>query len=223
MTERELNSAKRKPANPIKFTITLNEEQKLAKAKILTKPYNFVMGKEGSGKTLTACQIALDKLFRREIDKIVITRPAVGTEDYGFLPGSINEKMEQWMIPIHTNLRKVYNKPDKIEKCVLEGQIELAPLGFLRGQTFDRCVVIIDEVQNVTQSQLRMILGRLGKDSIMIFCGDEGQIDLPKQEQSAVTIINKLVEDKFVSKTILTANHRHEAVSHIMSILNNLK
>jgi phosphate starvation-inducible protein PhoH len=81
------NTQKRVPKNNVKFSITLSEEQKLSKASILTHPFNFVLGKAGSGKTLLACQIALDQFFKRQVNKIVITRPTVATEDNGFLPG----------------------------------------------------------------------------------------------------------------------------------------
>ena len=88
--------AKRKPKNPIKFEITLNEEQKRAKSIILDNPITVLKGMAGSGKTLVACQVALDMLFNKEVDKIVITRPTVSKEDIGFLPGDIKEKMDPW-------------------------------------------------------------------------------------------------------------------------------
>ena len=113
------NTTKRVPKGAVKYNITLSEEQKLAKAEIRNHPFNFILGKAGSGKTLLAVQIALDKFFKREIDKIIITRPTVSNEDNGFLPGSLAEKMEPWIVPIQSNMRKVYNKPailDKMEK-----------------------------------------------------------------------------------------------------------
>ena len=119
------NRVKTPPKNNVKFSITLSDEQKKAKALILRKPFNFVLGKAGSGKTLLAVQIALDKFFKREIDKIIITRPTVSNEDNGFLPGSLAEKMEPWIVPIQSNMRKVYNKPVILEKMEKEENIEL--------------------------------------------------------------------------------------------------
>ena len=105
------NIEKTPPKGSVKFSITLSEEQKAAKQAILHHPYNFIVGKAGSGKTLLACQVALDMFFKRMINKIIITRPTVSTEDNGFLPGSEKEKMEPWLVPIRSNMRKVYNKP----------------------------------------------------------------------------------------------------------------
>ena len=105
------NKEKAPPKGNIRFSITLSEEQKLSKSQILNHPFNFVVGKAGSGKTLLAVQIALDMFFKRQVNKIVITRPTVSNEDNGFLPGSLEEKMEPWLVPIRSNMRKVYNKP----------------------------------------------------------------------------------------------------------------
>ena len=100
----EVFREKRKPKSPIKFKITLNEEQKEAKAKILKSTITLLAGSAGSGKTLLACQIALEKLFMRECDKIIITRPTVSKEEIGFLPGDLREKMDPWVQPIYQNM-----------------------------------------------------------------------------------------------------------------------
>ena len=191
------NTQKRVPKNNVRFSITLSEEQKKAKADILKHPFNFVLGKAGSGKTLLACQIALDQFFKRQVNKIVITRPTVATEDNGFLPGSEAEKMEPWLVPIRSNMRKVYNKPDLLSKMESDENIELVSLTHFRGRTFDDCVCIVDEFQNLTKQQLAMVVGRLGKGSTMIFCGDNQQIDLKD-------------------------NHRHEALDEVLNLLNTI-
>ena len=177
------NITKRQPKGSIKFSITLSEEQKSAKEQILIHPFSFIHGNAGSGKTLLAVQIALDQLFKRQYNKIIITRPTVATEDNGFLPGSEQEKMEPWLVPIKSNMRKVYNKPELLEKLESEEQIELVSLSHFRGRTFDNSVIVIDEFQNLTRSQFSMALSRLGKNSIMIFCGDNQQIDLKAWER----------------------------------------
>ena len=206
------NKQKRKPKGNVKFNITLSEEQKKAKENI---------GKAGSGKTLLAVQIALDMFFKRQYSKIIITRPTIATEDNGFLPGTEKEKLEPWLVPIMSNMRKVYNKADKIQKMVDDGDIELVSLSHFRGRTFDDSVVIVDEFQNLTKSQLRMALGRLGKDSIMIFCGDNQQIDLKDQNYSAIQDVSKIKDSEFVFKVVLEDNHRHKAIDDVLELLSS--
>jgi phosphate starvation-inducible PhoH-like protein len=214
------NKEKTPPKNDIKFSITLSEEQKLAKAKIIETPFNFILGKAGSGKTLLAVQIALDMFFKRQINKIIITRPTVSNEDNGFLPGSLNEKMEPWLVPLRSNMRKVYNKPDILEKMEKEENIELVSLAHFRGRTFDHAICIVDEFQNLTKQQLQMVLSRLGKDSLMILTGDKYQIDLKFTNDSAVHEVPKLTKSRFVNEIILLDNHRHEALDEILKLLN---
>ena len=214
------NKVKTPPKTSIQFAITLSEEQKQAKEAILLKPFNFVLGKAGSGKTLLACQIALDLFFKRQIEKIVITRPTVSNEDNGFLPGSLDEKMEPWLVPIRSNMRKVYNKPDILSKMESEEKIELVSLTHFRGRTFDDAIVVIDEFQNLTKQQLQMVLSRLGKDSTMILCGDNQQIDLKHKNDSAIHEVAKLQGSEYVTKIILKDNHRHPALEDVLSLLN---
>ena len=215
------NVEKKAPKGTVKFSITLSEEQKLAKESILRHPFNFVVGNAGSGKTLLATQIALDQFFKREYNKIIITRPTVSTEDNGFLPGSEKEKMEPWLVPIRSNMRKVYNKPAILEKMETDESIELVSLAHFRGRTFNNSIVIIDEFQNLTRSQLAMVLGRLGKDSTMILCGDNQQIDLKDRNYSAINEVAKIIGSKYVNKIILTDNHRHESLIEVLELLKN--
>lgn len=202
-----------------KFSISLSEEQKNAKTQILEHPFNFITGKAGSGKTLLAVQIALDQLFKKQCEKIVITRPTVSNEDNGFLPGSLEEKMEPWLVPIRSNMRKVYNKPDHLEKLEKDETIELVSLSHFRGRTFDRSMVIVDEFQNLTKQQLGMVLGRLGKHSTMILCGDGQQIDLKFGNDSAIHEVPKLKDSRYVYTISLKDNHRHEAIDEVLRLL----
>lgn len=213
------NTEKRIPKNDIKFSITLSDEQKQAKAEILEHPFNFILGKAGSGKTLLAVQIALDLYFKRNINKIVITRPTVSNEDNGFLPGSLEEKMEPWLVPIRSNMRKVYNKSTVLEAMEKDENIELVSLTHFRGRTFENCICIIDEFQNLTKNQLAMVLGRLGKGSRMILTGDSQQIDLKFSNDSAVHDVSKLKGSKYVYTTNLKDNHRHEALDEVLKLL----
>ena len=214
------NTAKKPPKGSVRFSLSLSPEQKSAKQAILHHPYNFIIGKAGSGKTLLAVQIALDQFFKRQYNKIIITRPTVSTEDNGFLPGSEKEKMEPWLVPIRSNMRKVYNKPQILEKMEKAEQIELVSLAHFRGRTFDNAVVIVDEFQNLTRSQLAMAIGRLGKDSKMIFCGDSYQIDLKDKNYSAYHDMAKLINSDYVYKCVLNDSHRHDAIEDLLELLN---
>jgi len=214
------NKDKTPPKGAIRFSISLSAEQKKAKTEILKHPYNFIVGKAGSGKTLLAVQVALDQVFKRQYDKIIITRPTISTEDNGFLPGSEREKMEPWLVPIRSNMRKVYNKPDLLEKMEKDERIELVSLAHFRGRTFDNAVVIVDEFQNLSRSQLAMCIGRLGKESKMIFCGDSYQIDLKDKNWSAYHDMAKLSQSKHVFKTVLEDSHRHGAIDDLLDLLN---
>ena len=195
------NITKRAPKGNVRFSITLSEEQKLAKSEIRNHPFNFVLGKAGSGKTLLAVQIALDSFFKREVNKIVITRPTISNEDNGFLPGSLDEKMEPWLVPIRSNMRKVYNKPNILQKMESDENIELVSLSHL------------------TKQQLAMVLGRLGKHSTMMLCGDPQQIDLKFSNDSAVHEVHKLKESEYVFTVDLKDNHRHESLDEVLKLL----
>lgn len=214
------NKEKRAPKGKIKFSISLSEEQKIAKAEVLRHPYNFLLGKAGSGKTLLAVQIALDMFFTRKVNKVVISRPTVSNEEIGFLPGSLGEKMEPWLVPIRSNMRKVYNKPPILEKMEEDGNIELVSLAYFRGRTFDNAAVIMDEFQNLTKVQLKMAVSRLGKNSFMMFTGDQHQIDLKYNNDSAVHDISKLAHSDHVFIKTLSDNHRHESLNEILELLS---
>jgi phosphate starvation-inducible PhoH-like protein len=209
------------PKGDVKFSVTLSDEQKAAKELILRAPVNFVIGKAGSGKTMLAVQIALDMFFKRAVNKIVITRPTVSTEDNGFLPGTEKEKMEPWLVPIRSNMRKVYNKPEFLTKLETEDSIEWVSLTHFRGRTFENAVCIIDEFQNLTKQQLHMCLGRLGIGSTLIFTGDSQQIDLKYKNDSAFHEIPKIEKSQYVNKITLYDNHRHEALDEIFKMLSD--
>jgi phosphate starvation-inducible PhoH-like protein len=206
--------------NPIQFDIQLSEEQKEAKRLILETPVTFLLGNEGCGKTLVACQVALDLFFRKEVDQIIVTRPAVAAEDLGFMPGGISEKLDPYLQPIYQNFNKVYgnteSKKNKIKKHVEAGEIKIIPVAFTRGITYDNAVVIVDEMQNLTSVQFQMILGRLGKNSKLIFTGSAQQIDLRKSSESAIHLLDRLENNPYTVVCRLTANHRHPAVEAIL-------
>ena len=206
---------KRIPKNPIKFKTPLNEEQKLAKAKILENTVTLLSGQAGSGKTFLACNIALDGLLRRMYKKIIITRPTVSKEEIGFLPGDLREKMDPWVQPIYQNFFQLYDK-SKIEKLISDDLIEIVPVSFMRGRTFLDSCVIVDEAQNVTHEQMEMIVTRLGLRSKMMVCGDDYQIDLKKKADSGFKYLYKAsYKVKNLEAITLTSNHRNEIVEDL--------
>lgn len=209
---------KRKPKKPIKFKIQLNEEQKQAKAIILENPITVLKGGAGSGKTLCAVQAGLDLLFTRQVERIVITRPTVSKEEIGFLPGDIREKMDPWLAPIYHNLHMLYDKT-KIEKEIKDERIEILPFAFIRGRTLVNSFVIVDEAQNVTHTQMEAILGRLGKESKMVICGDLAQIDLKDKRQTGFSFLTRIEEQIPGFRIVqLKHNHRHPIVQPILDV-----
>ena len=204
--------------NPIKFKLKLNEEQKLAKEKILTNTLTVLAGRAGSGKTLLACQVALDGIFRKQYEKIVITRPTVSKEEIGFLPGDLREKMDPWIQPIYQNMFALYDKV-KVEKLIEDGKIEIVPLAFMRGRTFLDSCIIVDEAQNVTHEQMEMIATRIGLRSKMIVCGDDHQVDLKSRRESGFRFLYTAGRKikKMCSVTLIT-NHRDPIVDDLIEI-----
>ena len=212
---------KRKPKNPIKFKIQLNEEQKAAKAKILESTITLLAGAAGSGKTLLACQIGLEKLFMRDVEKVIITRPTVSKEEIGFLPGDLREKMDPWVQPIYQNMFLLYDKI-KVEEFIKEGKIEIVPVSFMRGRTFVNSVVIVDEAQNVTHEQMEMIVTRIGKGSKMIICGDDGQVDLKQKRDSGFKFLYTAAKRiKNLEAISLKQNHRDPIVEDLINLYND--
>lgn len=214
----EVFTQKRKPKTPIKFNLVLNEEQKQAKAIILENPVTVLKGMAGSGKTLVAVQAALDLLFTKEVEKIVITRPTVSKEEIGFLPGDIKEKMDPWLAPIYHNLYALYNK-EKVDKELENGNIEIVPFAFMRGRTFLNSFVIVDEAQNVTHDQMETVIGRLGKNSKMVICGDTSQIDLKIKKESGFSFLTRIEGQVPGFRVVeLKQNHRHEIVVPVLKV-----
>ena len=136
-----------------------------------------VTGPAGSGKTLLACITAIESLKQQKIDKIILTRPVVPVEeDIGFLPGTMVKKMDPWTRPIFDIFEEYYSKAE-IMNMVTNGQIEISPLGFMRGRTFKNAFIIADEMQNSSPNQMLMLLTRIGKNSRMVITGDLAQSD----------------------------------------------
>jgi phosphate starvation-inducible PhoH-like protein len=200
----------------------LNQENYLLKLNDPQKMIVFAIGPAGTGKTLLAVQWAIDQLISGDIKKVVITRPAVSVdEDHGFLPGTLNEKMEPWTKPIMDVFAENYNSKE-IENMLREGVIEISPLAYMRGRTFKDAVIIADEMQNATPSQMKMLLTRLGIGSNMVITGDLQQADRPTNNGllEFLNLYNNFKGHRYVDICHFTAKdiERHEAVKEILSI-----
>lgn len=162
----------------------------------------IVTGPAGTGKTLLACNSAINYLKKQNIEKIIITRPVVPVEeDIGFLPGNINKKMDPWTRPIFDIFEEHYSKTN-INNMVLNGQIEISPLGFMRGRTFKNSFIIADEMQNSSPNQMYMLLTRIGTNSRLVITGDLEQSD--KLENNGLKdLINKIKNTRLDLKNIM--------------------
>jgi phosphate starvation-inducible PhoH-like protein len=177
--------------------IPKTENQKIYKSSLYDKNLDllFCMGPAGCGKTLFACQYAIQSLKGGDTEKIIITRPIVSIEEnLGYLPGSINEKMHPWTIPIFDIFQEYYTKKD-ITGLIAENIIEIAPLGFMQGRTFKNSIIIADEMQNSTPLQMFMFLTRIGENSKMIVTGDLEQTT--NKSNGLQDIIDKLNYDYY--------------------------
>lgn len=217
--ENKTVSNKRTPKNPIKFQVSLNEEQKEAKSIILANKITVLKGQAGSGKSLVAAQVALDMLFRREVEKIILTRPAVTSgEEIGYLPGDKDAKLAPYTAAIYDNMYRLYNK-EKVDKEVSEGRIEVIPVGFLRGRNFTNSVIVVDESQNITHRQMELLLGRMCSGSKMIIVGDTSQIDLKDKRMSGFQFLStNFKEVPGFAVVSLKTNHRDPIVEDILKI-----
>jgi phosphate starvation-inducible PhoH-like protein len=155
----------------------------------------FGVGPAGTGKTFLAVALAAAALSRREVNRIILTRPAVEAgERLGFLPGDLMAKIDPYLRPLFDALHDML-EAEKVSAYLERGQIEVAPLAFMRGRTLNDSFIILDEAQNTTPEQMKMILTRLGFNSRMVVTGDVTQIDLPKDQGSGLVVIGDILKD----------------------------
>ncbi len=155
----------------------------------------FAIGPAGTGKTYTAVALAVRALKNKEVKRIVLTRPAVEAgENLGFLPGDLKNKLDPYMQPLYDALWDML-PAQKLSQYIEDRVIEIAPLAFMRGRTLDNAVVILDEAQNTSISQMKMFLTRLGRSAKFIVTGDLTQIDLPRNQSSGLTHATKILKD----------------------------
>ncbi len=154
----------------------------------------FGVGPAGTGKTYLAVAHAASLLERGDINRIILSRPAVEAgERLGFLPGDMKDKVDPYLRPLYDALYDMM-RPEHVERCITSGIIEVAPLAFMRGRTLANAVVILDEAQNTTSMQMKMFLTRLGENSKMIVTGDPTQVDLPRGEKSGLIEAVRLLD-----------------------------
>lgn len=184
----------------------------------------FATGPAGTGKTMLAVLAALKAFRSGECSKIVITRPAVGVDDeqHGFLPGTLNQKMEPWTRPIFDIIEEYY-KPQEIARLLEEKYIEISPLAYMRGRTFKNAWVIADEMQNATPGQMKMLLTRLGENSKMVVTGDTQQADR-KADDNGLLDFQRLMSTFDNSQYIAGVEfaikdvRRHPAVAEVLKL-----
>ena len=179
----------------------------------------FCTGPAGTGKTYLAVANAINSLKDRKIEKIILSRPAVEAgEKIGFLPGDIKEKVDPYLRPIYDALYDMMPF-DKVDKKIISGEIEIAPLAFMRGRTLKNSYIIIDEAQNTTKVQMKMLLTRLGEGSKMVITGDLTQVDLPAGQISglghSINILKK-IKGIEILKLDVSDIVRHPIVSKII-------
>ena len=203
--------------NDIKYNIQLNDEQKEAKRLIRDNQIVVITGRAGCGKSLVSAQSALDFIFKKEYDKILITRAAVEVgHSLGFLPGSLDDKFNPYLEAFQENLIKCYDKV-KIDNLINDKKVIALPVQFIRGKTVDD-VLVVEEAQNLTKAEMLAILTRLGKSGKIIINGDNEQKDIKDGVNGlsyAIELSKKIKEIKYIK---LKHNHRSDLVGKILEV-----
>jgi phosphate starvation-inducible PhoH-like protein len=205
----------RERKSDIKYNVTLNEEQKLAKQLIIDNQIVIVTGRAGSGKSLVCAQAALDFLMKKQCNHILVTRASVEVgASMGFLPGDLKEKFDPYLEAFQENLIKCYDRT-KIEEFIKTQKIKALPVQFVRGKTVDD-VLVIEEAQNLTKAEMLALLTRLGKTGKIIINGDNEQKDTKELYTGlsyAIDISKKIEGIEWIK---LKANHRSDLVGKIL-------
>ncbi|MFQ3618570.1 MAG: PhoH family protein [Cyanobacteriota bacterium] len=160
---------------------------------IRTHDLTFCIGPAGTGKTFLAAVLAVQALLANQVERLILTRPAVEAgERLGFLPGDLQQKIDPYLRPLYDALYELID-PEKMAGLMERGVIEVAPLAYMRGRTLNNAFIILDEAQNTTPAQMKMVLTRLGFRSKMVVTGDVTQTDLPVNQQSGLAIAEKIL------------------------------
>ncbi|MEC7212330.1 MAG: PhoH family protein [Pseudomonadota bacterium] len=182
------------------------------------------LGPAGTGKSFLAVSVGVTLLMEKKIDRVILSRPAVEAgEKLGFLPGDMKEKVDPYLRPLYDALYELFGA-DKIDKKIASGEIEIAPLAFMRGRTLKNCFAILDEAQNATETQIKMFLTRIGENSKLVVNGDPSQIDLINKSQSGLIKSQKILKNLKEIKIIEFDDRdvvRHPLVSKIIRAYQN--
>ena len=182
------------------------------------------LGPAGTGKSFLAVSVAITLLMEKKIERVILSRPAVEAgEKLGFLPGDMKEKVDPYLRPLYDALYELFGA-DKIDKKIETGEIEIAPLAFMRGRTLKNCFAILDEAQNATETQIKMFLTRIGENSKLVVNGDPSQVDLINKEHSGLIKSKKILEKLEEIKVIVFDHNdvvRHPLVSKIIRAYQN--
>ena len=217
--ESNVKSFKQLIKTPRKSVIARSEKQSDYIKALKENDIVMSLGPAGTGKSFLAVSVAVTLLMEKKIERVILSRPAVEAgEKLGFLPGDMKEKVDPYLRPLYDALYELFGS-DKIDKRIETGEIEIAPLAFMRGRTLKNCFAILDEAQNATATQIKMFLTRIGENSKLVVNGDPSQIDLINKSQSGLVqskeILKKLKEIK-----VIEFDHtdvvRHPLVSKII-------
>ena len=214
-----IKSFKQLIKTPRKSVIARSEKQSHYIRALKEKDIVISLGPAGTGKSFLAVSVGVTLLMEKKIERVILSRPAVEAgEKLGFLPGDMKEKVDPYLRPLYDALYELFGS-DKIDKKIESGEIEIAPLAFMRGRTLKNCYAILDEAQNATETQIKMFLTRIGENSKLVVNGDPSQIDLINKSQSGLiktrNIIKHLKEIEIIEfdhKDVV----RHPLVSKII-------
>jgi phosphate starvation-inducible PhoH-like protein len=228
MTNQE-NTIKFDQAKPVKqrpidiVPRTRNQERLVLALQDADQHIVVTAGPAGTGKTYLAMLAAVKSFREGEVERIVLTRPAVGVEDekHGFLPGDLNQKMDPWVRPLTDILREYYRQPD-ITAMIADQVIEIAPLAFMRGRTFKDCFIIADEMQNATPNQVKMLMTRIGEGSKIVITGDVEQADRNRGNKGLLDLCQRLQEGGVTGIAVCDLDNRdiqrHKIIDSVLRL-----
>ncbi len=222
--ESNVKSFKQLIKTPKKSVIARSEKQSEYIKALKENDIVMSLGPAGTGKSFLAVSVAITLLMEKKIDRVILSRPAVEAgEKLGFLPGDMKEKVDPYLRPLYDALYELFGQ-DKIDKKIDTGEIEIAPLAFMRGRTLKNCFAILDEAQNATETQIKMFLTRIGENSKLVVNGDPSQVDLINKRDSGLIKSKKILKDLQEIK-IIEFDHndvvRHPLVSKIIKAYQN--
>jgi phosphate starvation-inducible PhoH-like protein len=208
---------------PKKTVIARSKKQSEYIKALTNNDITVALGPAGTGKSFLAVSVAMTMLFEKKVEKVILSRPAVEAgEKLGFLPGDMKEKVDPYLRPLYDALYDLFGF-EKINKKIESGEIEIAPLAFMRGRTLKNSFAILDEAQNATLTQIKMFLTRIGENSKIVVNGDPSQIDLINKSQSGLVKTKKIL-DKVKEIKMIEFDHkdvvRHPLVTKIIKAFN---